>query len=89
MKKAKRLKKPLTTEQAEKLKPGTWLQISWNDGPDTLALLLEQQISLGKFWLSCYYPKRTTDQVNGYARYPQVVAILGKLKRPKLIKKQK
>jgi hypothetical protein len=89
MKKAKRLKKSLTPKQAAKLKPGTWLQISWNDSKDTLALLIEHEIKGGEPTLSCYYPKRTFNKVNEYATYTQVVAILGKLKMPKLLKKQK
>jgi hypothetical protein len=51
--------KPMTKAEVLKLKPGTWIELKWMDGPNAPALLLEKpENERGDVSLHCYYPER-------------------------------
>lgn len=77
---------PLPKKVVLTLKPGTWLELKWDDSPNTRGLLLGNLTELspkerkGDVSLLVYYPH--SGDTNSNAVHTQVVGILGMLSIP-------
>lgn len=71
-----------TKQQLRKLvKRGTWIQVHWDDQPDTVELVISTP-----HWGDPYETTIETFQPtehSGWITHPQVVAVLGQVKVPK------
>jgi len=70
-----------------KLKPMTFIELEWDDSPNSVVLLLEKpEPRLGDVLLHCMYDDGT---ISRHATHTQVVSILGKLQFPDIDWKSK
>jgi hypothetical protein len=76
--------KRLTKRKISMLKAGTWIQIAWPDGPDTLVLLLchLSRDELGDVPLDCFDPINSSSRKHNRPLCSQVVAAWGTVKKP-------
>ena len=76
--------KPVAKAQVMALKPGTLVEVKWQDSPNTFGILLEKPTKeRGDVSLRIWWPEnRATDNlsdVNSHAIHSQVVAVHGRV----------
>ena len=73
----------MTKKEIYKLKPGTWLEIGWDDVPPEACLLLAKpEPGPGDVSLTLYHP--SLGESNHHAVHTQIRAVLGELQVPVL-----
>lgn len=76
-------RKPIPKKEALKLKPGTFVQLKWLDGPDTVVMLVERlENKKGDISLDYLEQGRGRDT---HAIHTQIVAVLGQAEWPALV----
>jgi hypothetical protein len=75
---------PMTKKEFLKLQPGTWLEIRWLDGPNSVVLLLEKpKRNAGDITFTCWSPTPTIQGTT--LESSQVIRVQGKVKVPEII----
>ena len=73
----------VTKKQALKLKPGTWLEVRWNDAPNEIGLLLEiVPNTRGEVDLRMFWANRKRDVVDKHAMHTQITRVIGPVQVP-------
>lgn len=79
----------MNKKDLSKVKPGTWIEVWWNDNPNTTVLLLgkvDPKLK-GDISLLCFDPD--CDEVNRHITHTQVVCAHEKFNRPEASFKHK